>query len=185
MRYLKKQELWQSFAKLIEKIKKDKKSLIIVTVCVVIITGLLLSELSASGTEKPPQEQKEEAVYEQELEKRLTELISTIDGAGEAKVMITLKNGEESVFAKNSGMESDEGDAQRLQSEQEYVILKSGSEESGLKLKTVYPEVSGVAVVCHGAESPYVRQRIISTVTAVLGISSAKVSVVKMKSEGN
>ena len=185
MKFLKKQELRCILLKIAERLKKDKKLTIIVFVSILLMIGLLLSEVM----KEPEADENEPKVisqsYEKDIEDRLSELIALIDGAGETKVMITLKNGEESVYARNSGMEIQEGDSERTKSEQEYVIIKNGSEETGLHLKTVYPEISGVAVVCRGAESAYVKQRIISTVTAVLGISSAKVSVVKMKTEGN
>jgi hypothetical protein len=39
------------------------------------------------------------------------------------------------------------------------------------------PAVRGAAVVCEGGEDPIVRQKVIETVSKVLGISTAKVSV--------
>lgn len=184
MKLLKKQELKCAFLKLREHLMKNPKMILIVSFSVLLILILLFSEIS---TESESEEETKTLCqsYDRELEERLSELISSIDGAGETKVMITLENGEESVYARNSGLESDEGENIRTQSSQEYVIIKSGNDETGLHLKTVYPRISGVAVVCHGAESAYVKQRIISTVTAVLGISSAKVSVVKMESKGD
>ncbi len=184
MRFLKKPEQMFSISKLTEKLRRDKKLSLLTAVSVILTAVLIISGIPSGEKKETPSDKRTQQSYEKEMEERLAELISAIDGAGEAKVMVTLENGEESVYARNSDMQSEDGDVDRVQSGQEYVIIKSGNEEKGLELKTVYPEISGVAVVCHGAESALVRQRIITTVTAVLSVSSAKVSVVKMKTEG-
>ena len=119
-----------------------------------------------------------------ELESRLAQLIRTIDGAGKTQVLVTLRTGEETVWARNDSMDS-EAEPSRTQSEQTYVLVRSGSDETGLQLKTITPTVQGVAVVCEGADDPQVQQRITQTVTAVLGIGAGHVSVVKMETERN
>lgn len=38
--------------------------------------------------------------YAEDIEKRLTEIVSSIDGAGKTRVMVTLESGAEQVYAK-------------------------------------------------------------------------------------
>ena len=65
--------------------------------------------------------------------------------------------------------------------EREYIVIDSDNNESGLLLKVMEPEIRGVAIVCEGADSAKVRQEIVSTVSAVLGISTNRISIAKIK----
>ncbi|MBO5859452.1 MAG: hypothetical protein J6R20_06710 [Clostridia bacterium] len=62
----------------------------------------------------------------------------------------------------------------------EYVIVDSGDGENGIVVRKTEPKIRGVAVVCQGGGNESVRAQIVETVTALLDISSARVSVVKM-----
>lgn len=163
----------KSFA---ERLKADKRMLIIIVLGLVGIVFLTLSEIlpeeeQAEATAQPTDST---AQYEESLEKRLSELISSIDGAGKAKVMITLDSGNESVYAtEDKGNETDY--------EKNYVVVKQNGDENGMLLKTAEPEIRGVAVVCEGADSEKVKQEIINTVTAVLGVGTNRVNISKMK----
>ena len=125
--------------------------------------------------------------YEEQIEKRLEDLLGSIEGAGETRVMLTLDCGSEPIYATQgkTSQNSTAGESNSSESytaEQAYVILGTGSGERGLILKTLEPKVRGVAVLCQGADSIQVRQNIIEAVTAVLGVGSNKVSVGKLGS---
>ena len=62
----------------------------------------------------------------------------------------------------------------------EYVIVDGSSGEQGIVVRQSEPKIRGVAVVCEGGGNQTVKQQIIETVTALLDISSARVSVAKM-----
>ena len=49
--------------------------------------------------ETPSENIQTEYSYAEDLEKRLTNIVSSISGAGKTKVMVTLENGVESVYA--------------------------------------------------------------------------------------
>ncbi len=128
-----------------------------------------------------------EYTYVEDIEKKLGDLIRSIEGAGRTKVMVTLENGVEQVYAtqdktKSSSSSSSEGSFEEsLDNENEYIVIKTNDDsETGLIVKIIQPSIRGVAVVCDGADSAVVKQNIVEAVTAVLGISSAKVSVAKM-----
>ena len=128
--------------------------------------------------------------YTKQLEDRLTELISAVDGAGETKVMITLECGTEYVYAsqqKTTSAMSENSDANGKTSRdekrtgEENVILVDGSGgEEPLILKEITPTVAGVVVVCSGADDVNVRQRVTDIVTTALGTSSNRVCVTRM-----
>jgi len=123
--------------------------------------------------------------YERELEQRLAEMISAIAGAGETLVMLTLDSGSEPIYAtqgktdSRSSFNENSGEEQHS-ANKEYVIIGAGSGEQGLVLRMIEPQVRGVAVIAQGGDDIMVRQAIVETVTAVLGIGSNKVSVAKM-----
>ncbi len=165
--------------KILSKFKADKKILIILIIGLTGIILLTLSELFPEKEEEKTEVNTSEVVstseYEENLEKRLTSLIASIEGAGNVKVMLTLDCGDESIYAS-------ENKQNETSSEKEYVLIKNDGEETGLLLKTAQPEVRGVAVVCEGADSAKVREEITGIVTAVLRLSTNRVNIAKMKS---
>ena len=73
------------------------------------------------------------------------------------------------------------GESREVETDEEYITVKKGSNnEECLIVKVYEPSIKGVAVVAEGADSPAVKKAITETVSAVLSISSAKISVEKM-----
>lgn len=166
-------ELSEKLSGLTEKIIKDKKALLIILLAIV---GMLL--ILFSGDSRPEKEFTEsgsEAEMSKDYEARLEKLISEIEGVGSVRVMITYESGEENVFASDKE-ESFRNGEQKTKSN--YITVDSENGESGLKIKSVYPEIKGVAVVCGGAADPVVKERIISVVSALFDISTKNISVV-------
>ena len=121
--------------------------------------------------------------YIKNTEKELENIIGDIHGAGKVKVMITLESCYENVYATGSNVKTDEeADASKAEYQEEYIVLKNGSNnEECLVIKVFEPTVKGVAVVAQGADNPTVKNAILQTVCALFDISSAKVSVEKMQ----
>ena len=169
------------------KIKLDKKQLAVLLMFAVGLGILLLTELSGDGkkdssvTETTVIQGSSDA-YISELEERVTSIISIISGAGATKVMITLESGKEDVYLHNSnyGEDADGKGGQNIEMKDEYVIVDGENGENGIVVRIREPEIRGVAVVCQGGGNARVKAEIISTVTALLDISSARVSVVQM-----
>lgn len=166
--------------KILEKIKRDKRIASIVSIGLVGIILLTLSELMPQKSDAKQNEKSENVTdirdsYEENIEKRLTSIVSSIDGAGRTEVMVTLASGDENVYAVKE--KSSDGSKER-----EYIVIDSDKNESGLLLKVIEPEIRGVAIVCEGADSAKIRQEIISSVSAVLGISTNRISIAKIKS---
>ena len=151
------------------------------------VTSLPTGGKNAGGAKNPAQEsiRVDLTAYEQQLERRLCEIVSAIAGAGEARVMLTLDCGSEPIYAVQGKTDSkhsfsDSGSEEHLSANKEYVLIGSGAGEQGLVLKMVEPQVRGVAVVCQGGDDLIVRQAVVEAVTAVLGVGSNKVSVARL-----
>lgn len=164
---------------------KDKKILLLVIMLLIGILFLIITEFV--GTEDKKTESADDisiAEYSESIENKLEKLISSVDGAGEAVVMVTLDSGEENIYAKEIKSNEETNDRKKSDKyEYEYVVVKDGSStESGMLLKVTQPEVRGVAIVCDGGDNAAVRENIINTVSAVLDIKTNKISVCKKKS---
>ncbi|MDR0314834.1 MAG: hypothetical protein LBH71_02655 [Oscillospiraceae bacterium] len=178
------------------KIKADKKLLVIISIGILGMIFLAFTDL-LSADDKGKTEMKSvgavqtyEQNYKEQIENDLKKLISSIDGAGKTKVMVTLDSGTKSIYAideafdesndiSTNGENSDE--RYKHNSKKEYIIVKnSENDETGMVIEVMQPQIRGVAVVCEGANSAVVKQNITDTITAVLNISSTRVSITKM-----
>lgn len=126
------------------------------------------------------------------VETRLTTLIGKIDGVGRCEVMVTAENGVEYVYAVEESQNvnqtnSYDGDAvqkqtQQQNTEQKYIVVDTGGGKKEALLKTQkQPTVQGVVVVCEGAGSTVVQQRVTEVVTTALGIPYTRVCVTKIQ----
>lgn len=166
-------EYTEKLSLLVHRIKTDKKAMFIVASALIGMLLILFSGDSKTGAENIEVEYKTE--FTKECEEKLQKLISKIEGVGKVSVMITYESGEENVFASDKE-ESFRNGEQKIRND--YIIVDGDKGESGLKIKSVYPEVKGVAVVCSGASDPVVKERIISVVSALFNISTKNISVV-------
>ena len=107
-------------------------------------------------------------------EKRMAEILSEIDGAGTVSVMLTERNDGRIEYQVNSDSLKD-GD--RAEHRKETVFVAS----EPLICSKVYPEYRGAVVISEGADNPDVCLELVKAVCALTGLTSDKVSVVKMK----
>lgn len=156
--------------------EKQKKLLIamgLLGILLLIIPSWLPGTKSASAKSQTgvSANEKQEDSWAEEQAYRLEMLISRMEGAGEAKVMITLETKEETVYATDSRRDSN--------SDQESHVLLSGASE-GLVETVWMPQVQGVAVLCQGADSPAVQSKITEMVSVLMGISANRISIAKL-----
>ena len=125
--------------------------------------------------------------YAAQLEARLEDMIGTIDGAGKTRVMVTLQNGVEYIYAsedktsintsENTGSNGSQSSEARENSENSYIIIEDEAGEKALIRTQLMPSVNGVVVICEGADDPETVERIRSVVTTALNISSKRVCI--------
>ena len=167
------------FKEAVEKFRKsDKKIKAAVIIGLIGILLLGISELTPKRSNNSEKQQTSYSDYTNDLEEKTEKIISSIEGVGKCNVMITLKNSNESVFAKNIQQNSENGN---YSSQSEYVLYNGQNGETPVLIKEFFPEIKGVAVVCSGADSIAVREEIIKCISSLYGISSAKISVSKMR----
>ena len=140
--------------------------------------GILLMSIPARS-EQPIPEQSVSMNQEIDLEKRLEEILSSIEGAGRVRVLLTEKTGEERIYQENNDTNNTSGtESVRV----ETVIVSDGSRgESGLVRKIVGPVYLGAVIICDGGDRPAVRLSVAEAVADVTGLQTDRISVLKMK----
>lgn len=165
---------------------------------VIVVTGLLgigLILLSGLFPEKKDEAQAQVSSqvayvsltqYENNLEQSLADIISSINGAGKTRVLLTMDSTVEQVYATDKNMTQKDsvnsGDSTQsnkdTSADSTYITveLADGTQQTVL-LKEIQPKVRGVLVVCSGGDNSVVKEKIVDAVTKALDISSSRVSV--------
>ena len=109
------------------------------------------------------------------LEENLSHILSQVVGAGEVKVLLTLAQGEETIFEKDTDISADD--------RRDDTVLVTGTDrsETGLIRQINPPVYRGALILCQGADSPGIRLAIVEAVMDVTGLTSDKITVLKMK----
>lgn len=169
---------------------------VIIIACLIGIALIFLSGLFKSdGSESEKKSSENEVTPQQyalQLENSLTDIVTKIQGVGNAEVLVTLERGTQYVYAteekKSNQTTEDKSDGtvtkneENDNSEEKYIIIKDANGgQKALAVTQVQPIIKGVVVVCDGGDNPTVQQNIISAVTTALDISSVRVCVIKAK----
>ena len=130
----------------------------------------------------------ESVSYEAELERRIRELLRSVDGVGEADVMVVLKSSEERIWhvdksstssvTEESGSSSGSSRVIREENQSESTVL-DGKSQSPVMEKEVKPEISGVVISADGGGSAVIRAEISEAMEALLGLPANKIKVMK------
>jgi len=128
---------------------------------------------------------------ERALEKRLEEIFSLVEGAGQVRVMISPLGGRETVFAidtvqtQNHSVEEDSHGGSREQrqySSQEQTVIISDRQgtDRPLVLREVEPSVEGIVIIAQGGNNSQVRADLTRAAQAVLGLDAHMIQVLAM-----
>lgn len=149
-----------------------------------LMLGILLLAVGKgfSGTERkeenPPQTMEQETA-DRETERRMAEILSKVEGAGQVDVMLTYRQTEEKTIAHN---ETREETGETLRTEQTAILLEDGDGATEpLVLTKNSPVVEGVVITAQGANQPAVAAALNQAAQALLDVPAHKVAVLKMK----
>lgn len=145
-------------------------------VLLVVLAGILLMALPESG--KPKEAPSAPQAVEEntpDLQQSLTALLGKIQGAGQVQVLLTEAAGEQVLYERD---EERNGDQIRRKT-----VLVTGSDrrEGGLVRQVIPPTYQGAVVLCQGADSASIRLSIVEAVGSATGLTSDKITVLKMK----
>ena len=187
-----------------EWVEKGKK-IGVIRLGLLIVAGLVLLIASFDGkeehktqtqintqNEEKQSEEQQLNTYIENMETRLTNVLSQVDGIGKVQVMITAKATQEKVvlkdapYKKTTVKEEDSTGATRESKEttsEEGTILEKQQDgsESPYITKELQPEIEGVVVIAEGAAQKQIEAEINDAVVALFSVPSHKIKVMKMK----
>ena len=163
------------FKRFIEYIKKFK------FVAIILLIGILLMSFSGISDSRVDtgQTEKVNEVYVEKLDITLENILSKVDGAGRVEVILTVAEGEQTIYQSNI---SQSGNEQTADSKIDTVIVSnSARNEYGLIARIDPVKYLGAIVLCQGADSPTVRLALTEAVSKTTGLGSDRICVLKMK----
>lgn len=159
-------------------------------VLLLLVGNSLFPSEEKSDAEPPPVETEKESIGsggETELERRMAQILSQIEGAGNVKVMLTFSMAEQKIVAQEekreeSSTEESGKSTESLRTETSVVMLEDGRGSlSPLVLSETAPTVEGVVIVAEGGGNPTVCAALNSAAQALLDVPAHKIAVLKMK----
>ena len=98
-------------------------------------------------------------------EEKLSEAVSSVEGAGRTRVVLALQSSARRELAGEDG---------------KAVVVSQGSgKQTAVELRYVYPEYRGALVVCQGAADPQVRLAVTEAVRALTGLGADRITVLR------
>ena len=147
-------------------------------VILVLVLGILLMMLPQGKTEEKKDDNvlipETEAV--ETLQEQLEQLLSQVQGAGKVRVLLTEAEGERVVYQTDG-----EQSSQNSTRADTVIVSDSARAESGLVQQILPPSYMGAIILSQGADSASVRLSLIEAVSNATGLSSDRISVLKMK----
>ena len=152
----------------IEKLKQYRYGILILLLGI----GLMLLPSGGRDMQGDPEIRQEEAMS---IPESLEQILGQIEGVGKVKVMLTQSAGEITIYQEDTDHSAD--------TVREDTVLVTGEsrQEMGLVRQVIPPKYQGAVVVCQGGDRAAVRLAIVDAVAAVTGLTSDRITVLKMK----
>ena len=178
--------------KLTTKLKKYKIPLLILLfgLLLTVLPGRFQKKTSEDSIESPAvsNQTKADALssaeqYRLQMQRSLAAALSRISGAGRVEVLLTLKSGGTTQYLNDVETTTQQsGDTQSTATRQSTVLIRRGSAYDEVTVvKTEYPLFQGALIVSEGADHAAVRLALCEAVSALLGLGTDRITVVKMK----
>lgn len=147
----------------------------------IFLVGFLLMIIPTGQKKAVEKETKATAPLPEEynLEERLQKILSSVAGAGEVQVILTISAGEEVLYQTNEDKTEKENDSSIRWDT--VIIEDEERSDAGLVKQIIPAKYQGAIIVCQGAEDPGVRLAIVDAVSKLTGLGANCISVLKMK----
>lgn len=114
----------------------------------------------------------------QTMQAQLEDILGTMSGVGQVKVMLTLESDGERLLAQDTDLAY----SGNTQSPEDYsrrceTVLTNGGET--VVTRTLFPTYRGAVVVCQGGGQPEVQMTVTRAVAAVTGLTTDRITVAK------
>ena len=187
----------EKLKKLFEGKDKNKKIenlvvfLIILVITLVIINNIIKDDNKKEDVDYTNAELAKNVQYtsteSDNLEKRLENILSKLDGVNDVSVLITYSESSTIIPMYNENKktstteETDQtGGKRTIQSEDNEKNVVTGSDSNPITQKNITPKIEGAIIAAKGANNANVKANIISAVEAVTGLATHKIQVFEM-----
>ena len=128
-----------------------------------------------------------EKAEQPELQAQLEDILATISGVGQGRVLLTVGSGErqKAYFAMALAQDTELEYSGPTASPEDYsrrsetVLVKGGNGAETVTVRQTYPTYRGALVVCQGGDRAEVRLAVTEAVAALTGLTSDRVTVAK------
>lgn len=115
----------------------------------------------------------------EDLQESLAKILSGVSGAGKVDVLLSEARGEQMVYQldEDRSVGKEESDIRT----DTVLVTDAGRNETGLIKQVNAPVYQGAIILCQGADNASVRLSIVQAVKSITGLTSDKITVLKMK----
>lgn len=181
---------------------KKKIENLVVFVIILVITLIVINYVWNDGDKKNANNVKEESSYKQlattvssvntktDLEQKLEDILSKIDGVGKVSVLITYSQSSEVIAMYNETSKSSfteeedsEGGKRKIDetdSTKEIIYTEENGVNVPVTQKVINPVIEGAIITAVGANNATIKTNIIQAVEAVTGLPTHKIQVFEM-----
>lgn len=193
--------MFKNFFKKSEDGKDNKRQIenIVVFIIILIITVIIINNMWSKGDNQEENETSSkvlaqttsvENVNEDNLEKKLEQILESIEGVGKVKVLIKYSESSTVVAMYNetnseSSTSEDDGaggtkNVKETEQKKEIVYSDKDGKSEPITEKVVMPVIEGTIITAQGASNANVKASIVSAVEAVTGLAVHKIQVFEM-----
>ena len=148
-------------------------------VLLVVAAGIFLLMIPSEENLESSEITAQTNVKRPDIEEQLEQILSNIDGVGKVKILLTQLEGPKILYETNEDISNTE---QSSSIRKDIVIITDGNRmESGLVQQIIPPVYLGAVIVCQGGDKASVKLAVVDAVSNVTGLSSDRISVLKMK----
>ena len=148
---------------------------------IVLLAGVVLMMIPGKDIKEDHMDVKTDVteLTQSTLQEELEEILCCVKGAGKVKVMLSIAQGELTLYQSDSTSSQSENYSDvRTQT---VVITNSNRDETGLIYQRNPPVYQGAIILSQGADNPQVKLAIVDAVMDVTGLGADKISVLKMQ----
>ncbi len=156
-------------------VRKDlfKGKNVVAYVIVAILAAVFLFLMLGTSSEENNESGDAVMEYVDNLEKRLSENLSKVSGAGKVSVVVSVEAGMETVLAMTSTTNTSDNGTIVV----EEPLIVNGKT---IVLKELYPKITGVLIVAEGANNIAVRRKLEQATVSLLNIGVNNIEILSM-----
>ena len=179
--------------------KKRQIENIVVFIIILIVTVLIINNMWSSNESESKEEnnintkvlaENVESTNQDNLEKKLEDILESINGVGRVKVLIKYSESSTVVAMYNetsSESKTEENDKNggnisttETENKKEIVYTDKNGKSEPITEKIMMPVIEGAIITAEGAENANIKSSIVSAVEAVTGLAVHKIQVLEM-----